>query len=981
MKFQIACFSLLIACVFFQNRSFSQISSASRENRLPYVVTYYNAKQGLPQNQVLDVVEGKDGIIVSTINGVVSYNGIEFLPFIRNKKPMADVYYELFYDKKEEKLFGWTQNGSYNQIFPDYKNLSVYVCVSSDGKSVTGIRNDGLIRTFSYDTETVYNTVKTDITNGVAVVSHDKHYFVSDNNYLYKINKKTGGKQVVLEGSFSVLAKNPYTSELIAVSEQGDLFRIGETQLHHIRILDHRYSTGLFRKIDFLNGNEFFVTSMMGLYHVKDGVSYFYDMNNGLISNSLYSVLYYKNENCIFIGTENRGLMVLTPKKVKTYYTDSKISGSQSFASVIRGSDGTIYSTASKGEIIQIKNGVKKTYLSTNSYLASLSYIHDKIYAGSWGEGIFIYKNGIKTDSINYPRIPSIHVRSILKDSMNTIWIGTSNGIVKQLPDGTLQTVSSDHPAIISIYEMKSGNLCFGGNEGMLMYNREGKLIRRIGIEQGLKCKEVRSFYEDKKGRLWIGTYGGGLYVYDHGRLTSINNKPNCALNQDIFTLVKNKDGQLYMSSNQGIWSVSESKLNDFYEGRIAYLIPAYHGEEAGIVNIEFNGGFQNNYLQLENKIYFPSIYGLVELNTEQQLPYRKLIPEFKSIILNDSITPSVPVFERNTHTIQFDFYCPSYVEEYNVHYQYRIKGEGLPDNWTRPQKENSVSLKMLPPGDYTFSVRGIDCFNDAEPVELSYHFTIKPFFYEMTWFRLFFGLLIIANIVLLVRLRIRKESEKNKIKNTIMELKLKAIQSRMNPHFMFNSLNNIIYLLSIEKYDEAEQLLQDFSLLLRRFLENSDNSFLTIEEELEITKLYLAIQQKRYNHSFDYSVQCPPELFETSIPSMLIQPFVENAIIHGIIHSDVPCILAISIEKENDRFIKIRIEDNGIGRAKSTVINKSRKRHTSHGIALVKEKINVMRQHHGIIIDLTIEDAANYETGTLVTIKISINDNQLLNR
>lgn len=966
MKPGIIRISILITIISYLNCSFSH----SQES-IPYTISYHGTKQGLPQNQVLDIIEGNKGMIIATSSGIVMYNGNSFFPFIANQEYKKEIQYKLFYDKDSDNLYGWAQNGNYNQIHPVFRQLGVYTCISSNRDSITGIQPDGIIRTFSYDTEKIYRTLETGIENAVSLLLHGDYYYVADEKYLYKINWETGEKQILLNGRFEVLENNPYNNEVCAIN--GDLFCIGTNNMYHIPVVDSPTTPFQFRDIEFLSSGEFLISSSVGLYHVKDKVSRLYTIDDGLTSTSLYGIFYYKAENCVFAGTENKGLISMINKKIKTYYTEIQ-SGSQSFTSVIKDKTGGVYSAASKGSIVRIKNGLQEKYLFANVHLASLSYIDEKIYAGSWGEGVLIYKERKLINSLKPPVLPSLHIRSIIKDSRENIWMGTSKGIVKKSPGGEYETILITKADIMSIYELRNGNLCFGTTDGMFILNKEGKLVQRIDEKEGLICKEVRTFYEDEYGYLWIGTYGGGLYLYHNNRLISINSKPNCQLNQDVFTLAK-YDGRIYMSSNQGIWSVSEKKLRDFYHGKITYLIPAYYGEELGILNTEFNGGFQNNYLQLSNKLYFPSIQGLVELLLGEDVPYRKLIPYFKSIIVNDTLLPGSSTFDRSTHTIQFDFYCPSFVQQYNVHYQYKIIGEGLPDTWSTPQKSNSVTLKMLPPGNYTFSVRGIDSFNEADPKVLSYNFTIKPFFYETRWFR---GILILFSaigIVLLVRYRIRKESEKNRISNTILELKLNAIHSKMNPHFMFNALNNIIYLLTIEKYAEAEQLLQDFSLLLRRYLEKNDSSFILLQEELDIIELYLSIQQKRYNNQFEYIINCPLELRNNVIPSMLIQPFVENAIIHGIAHSNEKGVLSIDIQKTGDQ-IEVRIDDNGIGRERSGKINEKRSNHKSKGITLIQEKIRVMEQKYMIKVRWEITDIKEEgKTGTSILLKIPIND------
>jgi len=971
------CLKLLLLTILL-NLAHSLLFGQPVRHDFPFSVSQYNAKDGLPQNQVIEITEWKDGVVVSTMNGLASYDGTAFTPLTTNGK-YNNIPYQLFYNKSSEELFGWASEGDYSRIFPRYEKLYSYSCVSADKNILVGITVDGLIRMSGYNTKIVYNTCKTDIKDAVAIVLCGDYYFVSDNNHLYKVNKNTGKKQIILDGYFGVLKKSPYANEVIAVN--GDVFYISTGTIRRIPLIDSPSTSVVFRDIEFLAENEILITSSRGLYYVKNGQPFFYDMKDGLTSGSLYALYYHPSENCIFVGTGNKGLMVLTLKIAKTYYTTSETDISQSFTSVVQDQRGLVYSTASKGNIIKIdKNGNQETYLSVDRHVASISWINNKLYIGTYGKGLLIYQNKLLKDSIQLPLLPSLHVQVIYKDRENNIWIGAQGGIVKQIPGGKIRTVLETKGNIVSAYELKNGNLCFGGSDGFFILTKEGKLICHIGERQGLKGKETRCFYEDERGCLWVGTYGGGLYAYDKNRLVSLNSKPDCELNKDIFTLVKCKNGQIYMSSNEGIWSVRERKLQDFYTGRISYLVPEYHGEEAGIKNTEFNGGFYNNYLKQEGKIWFPSIDGLVAFGIGRDLSYRKIVPRFKSVIINDTVVPLSSVFSRDVHTIQFDFYYPSFSRQNNIYYQYKLVGEDFPGNWSPLQKSRQVVLKMLPPGKYTFCVRAIDSFNDPNPEILSYEFSITPYFYETKWFVFLLSFVIIAVVYFFVRFQIRRIQTRNKVNNTLLELKLKAIQSKMNPHFMFNSLNNIIYLLTTGKHKEAERLLEDFSLLLRRFLEKSDDFFISLSEELEIIELYLSIQQKRYNYLFDYKVEYPPEAGEIQIPSMLIQPFVENAVIHGIAHSKQHCYLEVSV-RNIDNVLEIRIQDNGIGRKRAAEINKGRKHHDSHGTRLINDKIRIMRRKYGHNISFQILDIKQeHLSGTVVLINIPVYDNRLRN-
>lgn len=165
--------------------------------------------------------------------------------------------------------------------------------------------------------------------------------------------------------------------------------------------------------------------------------------------------------------------------------------------------------------------------------------------------------------------------------------------------------------------------MCAAGESGVYIFSEAGEIKRSLNSADGLVGKEVRAFYEDQEGLLWIGASAGGLYCYEKGVLTSINRKKQCALPPDIFTLAKAGDGRLYITTNNGLWAVDETKLRDFYRNKLNQLVPFHYDEAHGILNTEFNGGFQNNYaIGNDGRLFFPTVQGLVTFTPLPQLKH-----------------------------------------------------------------------------------------------------------------------------------------------------------------------------------------------------------------------------------------------------------------------------------------------------------------------------------------------------------------------
>lgn len=951
----------------------------SQEIFIPFTITNYGTKHGLPQNQIIDIIPKKNGeLVLATANGIVQFNGSEFYDFIKNTDYKKNINQRIFWNEMETELFGLNYSGEIHQIYPvskPYLKMCNFQIIDNEQYTIDF---SGNIFKSKIGSKKLTKIFSTNIKNAHSFYLLDDIFYVSAGNEVFAFTKK-GKKSLILNEPIYKIKVNPKNNELFFLGSKKAFRKKINGSITPI-FFDNISNDFTINTIDFIDEKEFFIGTSIGLFYFAEYYTELYDKKGYLPSQNIQSLYYNEKEDCLFVGTSEKGLLKLHLKNCATF---KRIDGiSTSLNSIIRTSTGKILTAGSDNTIFQMVFEGLKPYFEVKFPIASLAEIDNELVFGTWGSGLYILNNQQIVDSVQAPRISSGYVHAIFKDSQGNVWVGTGNGISKGKTIRTIQQFFSKriNGRIISFFERRDGTICIGGKNGVFFIDKNGRFLKTIGEKDGLKAKEVRSFYEDREGKLWIGTYDGGLYCYFKNKLTSINSKKNCQLPNDIFTFARNKDGMFFITSNVGLWLIDEQKLNDFYYNKIPYLVPFYYGEESGILNTEFNGGFQNNFYLTESEhFYFPSIEGIV-IVTPEKIKFRKLIPVFKNLKINDTIAPNgLSTFERTTTSIQFDFYTPTYLNKYNVYYQYKLVGKGFDDEWSKPQKDGTINFSLLPPGNYTFKIRCIDGFNDANPIVKSYSFVILPYFYETWWFYTFILLFLILSIALIIRIRTKRitkrQNEENKINNTILELKLKAIQAKMNPHFIFNSLNNVIYLLNSEKYDEAEDLLQNFSLLLRKFLEKSDHSFISLKSELDILQLYLAIEKKRYNNKFNFSINYPRELSEKLIPSMLIQPFVENAVKHGIAHKSTPSEIQIDIHLIH-QLIVVVITDNGIGRDASLHINKNRKNHESKGIQLVENKIEIVRLKYNLKIELKIEDIYDgSEFGTRVILKIPLYD------
>ena len=222
-----------------------------------------------------------------------------------------------------------------------------------------------------------------------------------------------------------------------------------------------------------------------------------------------------------------------------------------------------------------------------------------------------------------------------------------------------------------------------------------------------------------------------------------------------------------------------------------------------------------------------------------------------------------------------------------------------------------------------------------------------------------------------------KREEEKTMLHKQLSDIKMKALRSQMNPHFLFNVMNSIQHYILKNDNTNAQDYLAKFAHLMRRVLENSKAETITLENEIETLKLYLLLEQLRSPGKFTYSIEVESSIstLSTLIIPMLIQPFIENAIIHGIMHkkgNDGKIILAI--KKSNDRLVCV-IEDNGIGRKSSNKIKAAESiAHKSFGMNVTEERISLLNTLYGKIASVAIQDQTDdalNPIGTRVTLTI----------
>ena len=247
----------------------------------------------------------------------------------------------------------------------------------------------------------------------------------------------------------------------------------------------------------------------------------------------------------------------------------------------------------------------------------------------------------------------------------------------------------------------------------------------------------------------------------------------------------------------------------------------------------------------------------------------------------------------------------------------------------------------------------------------------------------LFASLALLVALVALFIFRLLRAAQRERLiadqQKSLMELK--ALRAQMNPHFLFNAINSIQHFILKNEPDAAQKHLNKFSKLIRKVLENSKQEAIPLNEEIEMLQLYTELEAVRFSSKFSYKFVVSPNLNPDNmlVPPLIIQPFIENAIWHGLMHlKERQGELIVTFDRENE-MLKCTVEDNGIGRKKSEELREEA-RHQPMGLSITHERVTLLNEVYHIAISVKVADKTNTDgsaAGTAVTILMPLNFNK----
>ncbi len=949
----------------------------------------FTTKQGLPTNHVYDIAEDKNGFMwFATKQGLVKFDGENFKTFtIQDGLPNNDTW--LLELDNQGRLWFFSKSAYQGYI----KNDSIYT-ISRKDKKVLSPR----FLYKSIDDLRFHSTLGSHLLNEKEIIADD--YYNFDN--LERLNKEFANiqKSNGFEGDYLMpIIYNPksnyytFLQEKKALVYNQDFKLIKEIPLNIP--LEYEVSK---RKID----NQGLLYNNIGFFATAYGILFIDYATYKLHYKSFKELVGVEKINYFRCFNTENNIQISIPEHLiifdynlnvlETHKLPKKLS-SKSF----KDSKGNIWMADLAYGISLFPNAqITSQYYLQNNKVQKINCIDDKFFVGINDKGFFqLDKKDFNTSKqLSFFTRGNGEIYQIKEDAISKVnyfiaanklyqwnnkqlknltfknipYTGHSNAGTKDITFFNQKNyiVSSDylytsdtvfekleiivHKIGLLFTEVFNKQLFVAGSDGLWVLHN--KTLSKL-FNNNLQSVPVSSLLSTKN-YLFVGTDGRGIYVVDTKKKIHFFKETEGLSIQRIIA----KENTVWLATQKGVFVVQINSKNL---------------EQSKIINAFYDtdGLLQNNtndiYLE-NNKIYAASDVGLSVLKIDNPIYKQQPNLYFK--------TQSDTLYYKNKEreNIAISFSTLNFINQEHLKYRYRLLP--LNKNWVETTTQ-ILNFSNLAPNIYTLEVELTDQHNNKN-IKKQF-LNVVPKWWETIWAKIAFSLMAILffiGLIFLIKRQIKKQEEAKTIQNKrIAGLELQALRSQMNPHFVHNSLNAIQYFIQRNEVELSENYLSKFSQLIRLFFEYSRRQTVTIQEELNLLKNYLEIEKLRFEEKLNYSISvCDSfDKDEQLIPSMLLQPIVENAVNHGLFHKKENGNIRIVFEYINNETFKVIIDDDGIGINKSKKLFKtSSKNYQSSSSKVLQERLELLNQSDEWKISFKIQDKSDIENslkGTLVTL------------
>lgn len=589
----------------------------------------------------------------------------------------------------------------------------------------------------------------------------------------------------------------------------------------------------------------------------------------------------------------------------------------------------------------------------------------------------------------DFHKVPSI--TTLYQDKAGLLWLGTTNGIIRFDPKtGAMRSYTHTPNSTegisdwwtFAILEDKRGHLWLGeaGHALDRLDRKTGKFTHyRYDSRKphGLSSDAVYCMYEDTRGNLWFGTGNGGLCRFDAKTetFTTYTEKQGLAGN-NVFSIQEDDQGNLWLGTDNGLSRFSPQKQSftnyDVSDGL------------QGAIFSTFSGGIC--WKGRDGMLYFGGRNGFNAFNPAAIRPNSYVPPiVITRFSLFDKPQPGKHEAARielnyDQNFFSLEFAALNFRSPHKNQYAYQL--EGVDKDWVYSGTRHVSAYTDVAPGEYVFRVKGSNNDGIWNEKGTSVRILIHPPWWRTWWFISLVAALSVGLVYTGFRYRVaqirKEEAQKAAFSKKLSEMEMQALRAQMNPHFIFNCLNSINTFILKNQPDAASDYLAKFSRLIRLILQNSNSATITLQNELDALQLYLDMESLRFRNKFTFQIRVGPEVEpeDIDIPPLLIQPYVENAIWHGLLHKESTGHLGIDLQVEKDKLVCV-IEDDGVGRRRAAELkSKSATKSKSLGMQITAHRMELMKELYGKqttveIVDLVADSGEACGTRAILTMSI----------
>ncbi|MBC8172487.1 MAG: histidine kinase [Chitinophagales bacterium] len=953
-RFYILLFFLLLKCtVFSQTFPFRQ----------------YTTENELANSNVHDIVQDGEGYLwFATDNGASRFDGSKFNTYSIRQGLASHTVTSLAVNEKGEVYAGLKRKGIYK-----FTNGKFEAVLKEDSASA--------------------------ISNHEIIVVDSMIYSLKYDSRIYVINEKQSNKISNVQLPKKI---KPY---YILKTKNGDILTGTSNGVYQIKGTEAE-------KIDIPEINEL-------------PILYLSEHNDHLLGATVHDIYYIKNN----VVEKKESLSLQPGQKINNFLLDK-------YDNLwISTSYGDNFYVRTNGEIISLQNKLRLTGTSVNDIMQDNE---GNVWVATYGRGIFCFYHMFCTNYDDRDGLQVPYITTVQKGNNNDLFVGTHNGLLyfngksfiplKKLQNEKEQILHTslygntlyvckgddiDHinnhiPDIPYTIEWKTGSIFMKENDSTIyraksnntFYFSSGDGIDSLQLQKTPSLNRIQVIYRYDQQTIYCGT-NNGLYKIVNNQSVEKLQQPE--LQHTITGIIKDDEGILWVGTQLGLlklqngiidttWSRKSREIrsvtcietdhhNRKWVGTLKGLFLIHKNQ---IISINSRAGLLNEeitslvYDAKQNVLWIGTYAGLSKINITLFDGLQSFAPEvlFRNIRTQDGIFKienniTLP-HDRNNFTIRFSaihFTNPS-----GINFYFQLDN----DPW-QTANGRQVEFAGLPYGKHTLTLvaendRGLR--GKPETFEI----TIETPYWASWWFKSLIGITLLSVAFFIIRWRFlyekKKQQEQSELQTKISELRHQALNTSMNPHFIFNSLNSIQQFINTHNTEEASEYLGKFARLIRMMLDNGGKTYISLEEELDRLNRYLELEKIRFGGKLNYDMQVEKTINTKNIkiPNMILQPFVENALWHGILPLGKAGYIKIDFIKQNGT-LKVTIDDDGVGIKESERRNKNK--HQSLGMQMILERIQLLKKLNGNNIDILVRDKTEIDkmlTGTRVEISIQMN-------